>query len=127
MFFCFRANVHGSDKNFVCNLCSSRFVAQWEVIKHERNVHGAKDFICDMCWQMFVGKSQLGDHLNSDVGNKTHLCVCGKFFIGLHTCSCVDSTKIQKKIMLDFYCPNYTLYFEPSEFFLRVYKHKILY
>ena len=116
MFFCFRANVHGSDKKFGCNLCSSRFVAQWEVIKHERNVHGAKDFICDMCGQMFAEKSKLGDHLDSHVGNKTHLCVCGKFFIGLHTCSGVDSTKIQK-IMLEFYCPNHTLYFEPSDSF----------
>ncbi|GLG94201.1 Testis-specific zinc finger protein topi [Gryllus bimaculatus] len=77
--------VHGSERNFVCNVCNKTYVSQARLKLHVRTVHVNKQFakkhVCEVCGKGKSTVAALRDHMNSHSGEKPYIChVCGKNF-----------------------------------------------
>ncbi|KAK7872849.1 hypothetical protein R5R35_006720 [Gryllus longicercus] len=75
--------VHGSERNFVCNVCEKTYVSQARLKLHVKTVHvnNAKKHVCEVCGKRTSTVAALRDHMNIHSGVKPYIChVCGKNF-----------------------------------------------
>lgn len=75
--FCLKHQIvfRSSVKNFVCEICDSRFLTQNSLKTHLNSLHfGEKKFVCSFCANRFLSKGQLKVHERSHTKEKSFVC-----------------------------------------------------
>ena len=76
------AVVHGEEKKYVCNVCSSSFGFKNELTSHRENNHQGGRHTCKSCDKIFASTGSLKEHIKKiHEGQQNHKCdYCGKSF-----------------------------------------------
>ncbi len=71
-------SVHGTLKQFQCDLCEARFTTAPYLKRHTKNVHSSKRYQCDICLNIYSTKPNLKQHKKEKHSGKKVSMSCQK-------------------------------------------------